>query len=210
MHANNNNNILHLLGINRMKRPSLRNRLDLRTSVHRLRMWDPKRGSIGIMGPIVVGVIVAANILAGAAFEGASMNPALSFRPTVKSEEAAGPPILLQVRLAGGHAIKRWSRLFSSVPQSVQAAELQMWRRNLSWLVRIPPFHHQPNEETNPLRDSNPPNSLVKVIVVLGGPDIPIDESISRSSRVLAISGMTPSDLVHSGRVNEDGLGRQL
>lgn len=46
---------------------------------------DPKRGSIGIIAPIAIGLIVGANILAGGAFDGASMNPAVSFGPAVVS-----------------------------------------------------------------------------------------------------------------------------
>lgn len=47
--------------------------------------WTPKRGNIGIIAPIAIGFIVGANILAGGAFEGASMNPAVSFGPAVVS-----------------------------------------------------------------------------------------------------------------------------
>ncbi|CAI9268823.1 unnamed protein product [Lactuca saligna] len=39
---------------------------------------DPKRGNLGTTAPIAIGFIVGANILAGGAFTGASMNPALS------------------------------------------------------------------------------------------------------------------------------------
>ncbi|KAL3611106.1 hypothetical protein D5086_002126 [Populus alba] len=46
---------------------------------------DPKRGDIGIIAPIAIGFIVGANILAGGAFDGASMNPAVSFGPAVVS-----------------------------------------------------------------------------------------------------------------------------
>ncbi|GMH12313.1 hypothetical protein Nepgr_014154 [Nepenthes gracilis] len=46
---------------------------------------DPKKGNIGIVAPIAIGFIVGANILAGGAFEGASMNPAVSFGPAVVS-----------------------------------------------------------------------------------------------------------------------------
>ncbi|GLT89839.1 hypothetical protein SLE2022_078030 [Rubroshorea leprosula] len=46
---------------------------------------DPKRGNIGIIGPIAIGFIVGANILAGGAFDGASMNPAVSFGPALVS-----------------------------------------------------------------------------------------------------------------------------
>lgn len=46
---------------------------------------DPKKGSLGIIAPIAIGFIVGANILAGGAFDGASMNPAVSFGPAVVS-----------------------------------------------------------------------------------------------------------------------------
>jgi len=46
---------------------------------------DPKKGSIGTIAPIAIGFIVGANILAGGAFDGASMNPAVSFGPAVVS-----------------------------------------------------------------------------------------------------------------------------
>ncbi|CAK9168917.1 unnamed protein product [Ilex paraguariensis] len=46
---------------------------------------DPKKGNIGIIAPLAIGFIVGANILAGGAFTGASMNPAVSFGPAVVS-----------------------------------------------------------------------------------------------------------------------------
>ncbi|GLT34307.1 hypothetical protein SLA2020_088300 [Shorea laevis] len=46
---------------------------------------DPKKGKIGIIAPIAIGFIVGANILAGGAFDGASMNPAVSFGPALVS-----------------------------------------------------------------------------------------------------------------------------
>ncbi|KAE8688990.1 Aquaporin TIP2-3 [Hibiscus syriacus] len=42
-------------------------------------MVDPKKGSIDGLGPMLTGFVVGANILAGGAFSGASMNPARSF-----------------------------------------------------------------------------------------------------------------------------------
>ncbi|RDX84219.1 putative aquaporin TIP-type [Mucuna pruriens] len=46
---------------------------------------DPKKGNLGIIAPIAIGFIVGANILVGGAFDGASMNPAVSFGPAVAS-----------------------------------------------------------------------------------------------------------------------------
>ncbi|GMH11962.1 hypothetical protein Nepgr_013803 [Nepenthes gracilis] len=46
---------------------------------------DPKKGNLGIIAPIAIGFIVGANILAGGAFDGASMNPAVSFGPALVS-----------------------------------------------------------------------------------------------------------------------------
>ncbi|XP_078162160.1 putative aquaporin TIP3-1 [Carex rostrata] len=40
---------------------------------------DPKRGYIGTIAPLAIGFIVGANILAGAPFDGAGMNPARVF-----------------------------------------------------------------------------------------------------------------------------------
>ncbi|WCJ19542.1 tonoplast intrinsic protein 2 [Euphorbia peplus] len=46
---------------------------------------DPKKGNIGTVAPLAIGFIVGANILVGGAFDGASMNPAVSFGPAVVS-----------------------------------------------------------------------------------------------------------------------------
>jgi len=46
---------------------------------------DPKKGSLGTIAPICIGFIVGANILAGGAFDGASMNPARAFGPALVS-----------------------------------------------------------------------------------------------------------------------------
>lgn len=46
---------------------------------------DAKRGSLGTIAPLAIGFIVGANILAGGAFDGASMNPARAFGPALVS-----------------------------------------------------------------------------------------------------------------------------
>ncbi|KZV47195.1 hypothetical protein F511_05246 [Dorcoceras hygrometricum] len=44
---------------------------------------DPKKGEIGIIAPLAIGLIVAANILAGGPFTGAALNPAVAFGPAL-------------------------------------------------------------------------------------------------------------------------------
>lgn len=44
---------------------------------------DPDKRDIGIIAPLAIGLIVAANILVGGAFTGASMNPAVAFGPSL-------------------------------------------------------------------------------------------------------------------------------
>ncbi|PHT26801.1 Aquaporin TIP2-1 [Capsicum baccatum] len=46
-------------------------------------LTDPKKGSLGTIAPIAIGLIVGANILAAGPFSGGSMNPARSFGPAV-------------------------------------------------------------------------------------------------------------------------------
>lgn len=46
---------------------------------------DPNKGDIGGLGPIYVGLLLIANIVAAAPFSGASMNPARSFGPSLIS-----------------------------------------------------------------------------------------------------------------------------
>ncbi|KAI4365616.1 hypothetical protein MLD38_021584 [Melastoma candidum] len=46
---------------------------------------DPNKGTVGTIAPLAIGLIVGANILAGGAFDGASMNPAVSFGPALVS-----------------------------------------------------------------------------------------------------------------------------
>lgn len=44
---------------------------------------DTRRGSLGIIAPLAIGLIVGANILVGGPFDGACMNPARAFGPAV-------------------------------------------------------------------------------------------------------------------------------
>jgi len=63
---------------------------------------DPKKGNIGILAPVCIGFIVGANILAGGAFDGASMNPARAFGPALVSWSWAGHWIYWVGPLIGG------------------------------------------------------------------------------------------------------------
>lgn len=44
---------------------------------------DPKRGNLGVIAPLAIGLIVGANVLAGGPFDGAAMNPARAFGPAL-------------------------------------------------------------------------------------------------------------------------------
>ncbi|GAB2268785.1 Aquaporin TIP3-1 [Dionaea muscipula] len=44
---------------------------------------DPKRGSLGTIAPLAIALIVGANTLVGGPFDGASMNPARAFGPSL-------------------------------------------------------------------------------------------------------------------------------
>ena len=44
---------------------------------------DPRRGSIGVIGPIAIGLAAGANVLATGPFSGGSMNPACAFGSSV-------------------------------------------------------------------------------------------------------------------------------
>ncbi|XP_057799627.1 aquaporin TIP4-1 [Salvia miltiorrhiza] len=46
---------------------------------------DPKKGNLEGLGPLLTGLVVGANIMAGGPFSGASMNPARSFGPALVS-----------------------------------------------------------------------------------------------------------------------------
>ncbi|XP_073149497.1 probable aquaporin TIP1-1 [Henckelia pumila] len=46
---------------------------------------DSKKGEIGIIAPLAIGLIVAANILAAGPFTGAALNPAVAFGPALVS-----------------------------------------------------------------------------------------------------------------------------
>ncbi|RWR72475.1 aquaporin TIP2-1 [Cinnamomum micranthum f. kanehirae] len=63
---------------------------------------DPKKGSLGTIAPIAIGLIVGANILAAGPFSGGSMNPARSFGPAVASGDFKGNWIYWIGPLVGG------------------------------------------------------------------------------------------------------------
>ncbi|KAK3015999.1 hypothetical protein RJ639_005946 [Escallonia herrerae] len=46
---------------------------------------DPKKGALDGLGPLLTGLVVGANIMAGGAFSGAAMNPARAFGPALVS-----------------------------------------------------------------------------------------------------------------------------
>ncbi|KAL6627015.1 hypothetical protein ACP70R_030741 [Stipagrostis hirtigluma subsp. patula] len=49
-----------------------------------------KRHAVGTLGPLLVGLVVGANVLAGGPYSGASMNPARSFGPALAAGVWAG------------------------------------------------------------------------------------------------------------------------
>ncbi|RRT57407.1 hypothetical protein B296_00028595 [Ensete ventricosum] len=63
---------------------------------------DPKKGIIAGLGPLLVGLVVGANILAGGPFSGASMNPARSFGPALAAWNWTDHWIYWVGPLAGG------------------------------------------------------------------------------------------------------------
>ncbi|KAL7114129.1 hypothetical protein ACP275_04G100700 [Erythranthe tilingii] len=63
---------------------------------------DPKKGSLGTIAPLAIGLIVGANILAAGPFSGGSMNPARSFGPAVASGDFSGHWIYWVGPLIGG------------------------------------------------------------------------------------------------------------
>lgn len=46
---------------------------------------DAKKGDVGVIAPLAIGFVLGANILAGGAFEGAALNPAVPFGPALVS-----------------------------------------------------------------------------------------------------------------------------
>lgn len=63
---------------------------------------DPKKGSLGTIAPLAIGLVVAANILAAGPFSGGSMNPARSFGPAVASGDFSGHWVYWVGPLIGG------------------------------------------------------------------------------------------------------------
>ncbi|ERM98707.1 hypothetical protein AMTRI_Chr05g66960 [Amborella trichopoda] len=65
-------------------------------------MVDPKKGKLDGLGPMLVGFVVGANILAGGPYSGASMNPARSFGPALASWDWSNHWIYWVGPLVGG------------------------------------------------------------------------------------------------------------
>ncbi|XP_010521513.1 PREDICTED: aquaporin TIP2-1-like [Tarenaya hassleriana] len=82
---------------------------------------DPKRGSLGTIAPIAIGLIVGANILAAGPFSGGSMNPARSFGPAVASGDFSGHWVYWVGPLIGGGLA---GLVYSSVFMSSEHAPL--------------------------------------------------------------------------------------
>ncbi|BAA92991.1 putative tonoplast membrane integral protein [Oryza sativa Japonica Group] len=61
-----------------------------------------RRRAVGALGPLLVGLVVGANILAGGPYSGASMNPARSFGPALAAGEWADHWIYWVGPLIGG------------------------------------------------------------------------------------------------------------
>ncbi|GKV21540.1 hypothetical protein SLEP1_g31511 [Rubroshorea leprosula] len=56
---------------------------DIWLGLHCLCDGHPKRGNLGIIASLAIGLIVGANILVGGPFDGAAMNPARAFGPAL-------------------------------------------------------------------------------------------------------------------------------
>ncbi|EPS71324.1 hypothetical protein M569_03434, partial [Genlisea aurea] len=63
---------------------------------------DPKKGNLDGLGPLLTGLVVGANIMAGGPFSGASMNPARSFGPALVTGNWADHWIYWVGPLVGG------------------------------------------------------------------------------------------------------------
>ncbi|KAF5950006.1 hypothetical protein HYC85_011999 [Camellia sinensis] len=65
-------------------------------------LCGPKKGILDGLGPLLVGLVVGANIMAGGPFSGASMNPARSFGPALVSGNWTDRWVYLVGPLIGG------------------------------------------------------------------------------------------------------------
>nr|GLL46968.1 aquaporin TIP4-1 [Ipomoea trifida] len=63
---------------------------------------DPNKGNLDGLGPLLTGLVVGANIMAGGSFSGASMNPARSFGPAFVSGNWANHWVYWVGPLIGG------------------------------------------------------------------------------------------------------------
>ncbi|KAF3975561.1 hypothetical protein CMV_001200 [Castanea mollissima] len=63
---------------------------------------DPKRGSLGTIAPLAIGLIVGANILVGGPFDGASMNPARAFGPALVGWRWDNHGVILEIVMTFG------------------------------------------------------------------------------------------------------------
>ncbi|KAI7739955.1 hypothetical protein M8C21_029357 [Ambrosia artemisiifolia] len=85
---------------------------------------DPKKGALGTIAPLAIGLIVGANILAAGPFSGGSMNPARSLGPAVASGDFSGHWIYwVGPLIGGGLAGAIYSNVFMSSEHAPLSSE---------------------------------------------------------------------------------------